>query len=119
MEAIQAFLERWPNGQHAEAARTRRAEGRIKVDATIVHGAPEGWFLPGNGKAEWFKDHEMGTEMVVVPAGGFTMGSPETEPERLDWESPQHAVTIARPLCVSRHAVTRGQFAAFGALVVK
>ena len=46
-----------------------RAEGRIKVDATIVHGAPEGWFLPGNGKAEWFKDHEMGPEMVVVPAG--------------------------------------------------
>ena len=60
-----------------------RAEGRIKVDATIVHGAPEGWFLPGKGKAEWFQDYEGGPEMVVVPAGKFMMGSPETEPERL------------------------------------
>ena len=90
-----------------------RAEGRIEVDAKIVHGAPDGWFLPGNGKAEWFKDHEMGPEMVVVPAGSFVMGSPETEPDRLGSESPQHSVTIARPFSVGRHAVTRGQFAAF------
>ena len=45
-----------------------RAEGRIKVAATIVHGAPEGWFLPGKGKVEWFQDYEGGPEMVVVPA---------------------------------------------------
>ena len=90
-----------------------RAEGRIKVDATIVHGAPDGRFLPGNGKAEWFKDHEMGPEMVVVPAGKFIMGSPDTEPERSEDESPQHSVTIVQPFAVSRHAVTRGQFAAF------
>ena len=90
-----------------------RAKGRIKVDATIVHGAPDGWFLPGNGKAEWFKDHEMGPEMVVVPAGKFIMGSPDTEPERSEDESPQHPVTITRPFGVGRHAITRGQFAAF------
>ncbi|HEX5863100.1 MAG TPA: SUMF1/EgtB/PvdO family nonheme iron enzyme [Casimicrobiaceae bacterium] len=90
-----------------------RAEGRIKVDAAIVDGAPEGWFLPGNGKAEWFQDHYGGPEMVVVPAGRFTMGSPETEPDRRDSEGPQHPVTIARPFGAGRHAVTRGQFAAF------
>jgi formylglycine-generating enzyme required for sulfatase activity len=90
-----------------------RAEGRIKVDAAIIHDAPEGWFLPGNGKSEWFRDHEMGPEMVVVPAGKFVMGSPDSEPERSDNEGPQHPVTIARPFAVGRHAVTRGQFAAF------
>lgn len=90
-----------------------RTEGRIKVDAKIVYGAPEGWFLPGNGKVEWFRDHEMGPEMVVVPAGSFMMGSPVTEPHRWRSESPQHQVTIARPFAIGRHAVTRGQFAAF------
>ena len=79
------------------------------MDATIVHGAPDGWFLPGNGKAEWFKDHEMGPEMVVVPGGKFRMGSPKTEPERGDEESPLHWVTIARPFGVATirpHAVS-------------
>jgi formylglycine-generating enzyme required for sulfatase activity len=94
-----------------------RAEGRMKVEAKIVQGAPEGWFQPGNGKTEWFKDHDAGPEMVVVPAGSFLMGSPENEPEReglkKGTESPQHDVTIARPFAVGRHAITRGQFAAF------
>ena len=89
------------------------AEGRIKVEAAIVHGASDGWFLPGNGKEEWFKDTEAGPEMVVVPAGKFMMGSPETEAERNDYESPQHPVTIARPFAIGRHIVTRAQFAAF------
>jgi formylglycine-generating enzyme required for sulfatase activity len=55
--------------------------------------------------------------MVVVPAGSFAMGSPESEPERESWqkgtESPQHEVRIPREFAVGRHAVTRGQFAAF------
>jgi formylglycine-generating enzyme required for sulfatase activity len=46
------------------------AEGRIKVDATILHGDSEaakaGWFKPGAGKSEWFKDLDNGPEMVVV-----------------------------------------------------
>ena len=94
-----------------------RAEGCIKVDAKIIEGAPDGWFKPGAGKTEWFKDHEHGPEMVVVPAGSFMMGSPETERERESWqkgtESPQHKVTIAQAFAVGRHAITRGQFAAF------
>jgi len=95
-----------------------RADGRMKVEAKFVRGAPDGWFLPGNGKTEWFKDHEAGPEMVVVPAGTFLMGSPESEPDRdvsfsEAAEEPQHEVTIARPFAVGRHAITRGQFAAF------
>jgi formylglycine-generating enzyme required for sulfatase activity len=89
-----------------------RAEGRIRVDATIIHGAPDGWFLPGNGKIEWFQDYENGPDMVVVPSGSFVMGSPENE-QGGDSESPQHLVTISLPFGVSRHAVKRGEFAAF------
>jgi len=45
-------------------------------------------------------------EMIVVPAGTFTMGSPPTEQGRFDHEGPQHTVTIAKPFAVSKFDVT-------------
>ncbi len=51
-------------------------DGRIKIDAATVHGAPDGRFLPGNGKSEWFKDHPLAPEMAIIPKGQFVMGSP-------------------------------------------
>ena len=90
-----------------------RAEGRIKIVAKIVHGAPNGWFKPGEGRAEWFKDDEHGPELVVVPAGEFMMGSPRSEPNRENNEGPAHTVKIAHPFAVGRHVVTHGQFATF------
>lgn len=51
--------------------------------------------------------------MVAVPAREFMMGSPDNEPRRFDVEGPLHLVKLAQPFCVGRHAVTRGQFAAF------
>jgi formylglycine-generating enzyme required for sulfatase activity len=45
-------------------------------------------------------------EMIVIPAGEFTMGSPATEKGRNGDEGPQHKVTIARPFAVSKFDVT-------------
>jgi len=42
----------------------------------------------------------------VVPAGSFTMGSPESEPRRSADEGPQHPVTIARQFAVGKFEVT-------------
>ena len=53
-----------------------------------------------------FKECATCPEMVVVPAGSFTMGSPANEIGRNDNESPQHAVTFARQLAVGRFALT-------------
>lgn len=53
-----------------------------------------------------FKDCPVCPEMVVVPAGSFTMGSPESEEERLSVEGPPHEVTIPKPFAVGRFAVT-------------
>ena len=52
-------------------------------------------------------------EMVVLPAGSFTMGSPGFETGRYDNEGPQRTVTFERPFVAGRYEVTRGQFAAF------
>ena len=45
-------------------------------------------------------------EMIVIPAGEFTMGSPATEKGRYTNEGPQHKVTIAKPFAVSKFDVT-------------
>ena len=64
-----------------------------------------------------FKECEICPEMVVVPAGSFTMGSPKSEKNRhkaLDKnESPQHVVSIGRPFAVGKFEITVDQFAAF------
>jgi formylglycine-generating enzyme required for sulfatase activity len=44
--------------------------------------------------------------MIVIPAGKFTMGSPGNELERKASEGPQHEVTVATPLAVSKFEVT-------------
>ena len=44
--------------------------------------------------------------MVVIPAGPFTMGSPENESGRTSWEGPQHRVTFAKPFAVGKFAIT-------------
>jgi formylglycine-generating enzyme required for sulfatase activity len=62
-------------------------------------------FKPGAGKTEWFKDCPACPEMVVVPAGSFTMGSPASEPERSVNED-QVRVSIPAPFAVGKFAVT-------------
>jgi formylglycine-generating enzyme required for sulfatase activity len=96
--------------EQAAAAQGYKAEGRIKVDAGIFHGAPKGWFKPGAGKIEWFKDIEIGPEMVVIPAGEFTMGSNDFEDEK-----PPHKVVIRQPFAVGRLAVTFDEWEACAA----
>ncbi len=44
--------------------------------------------------------------MVVVPAGSFMMGSPDTEAGRSPDEGPQHRVTFAQPFAVGKYELT-------------
>jgi formylglycine-generating enzyme required for sulfatase activity len=45
-------------------------------------------------------------EMIVIPPGKFTMGSPETENGRANWEGEEHEVKIATSFAVSKFDVT-------------
>ncbi len=53
-------------------------------------------------------------ELVLIPAGSFTMGSPESEPGRNPRlpEGPRHKVTISRPFYMGIHEVTQEQYQA-------
>jgi formylglycine-generating enzyme required for sulfatase activity len=44
--------------------------------------------------------------MIVIPAGKFTMGSPESELDRRASEGPQHKVTVPEPFAVSKFEVS-------------
>ena len=59
------------------------------------------------------KDGSPGPEMVVIPAGEFMMGSPESESERRTDEGPQHKVVIAKPFAMGRYAVTFEEYDRF------
>jgi formylglycine-generating enzyme required for sulfatase activity len=61
---------------------------------------------------ELFRDCDDCPEMVVVPAGTFLRGSPDSEPGRYEGEGPQRPVTI-RQFAAGKFDVTRGQWAAF------
>jgi formylglycine-generating enzyme required for sulfatase activity len=52
-------------------------------------------------------------EMVVIPEGQFTIGTPVSEVGRGSDETPQQVVTIGYALAVGKYPVTRGEFAAF------
>ena len=60
-----------------------------------------------------FTDCEQCPNMVVVPAGRFTMGSPKSEKDRGEDEGPQRKVKIGQAFAVGKFEVTRGQYAAF------
>lgn len=53
-----------------------------------------------------FKECDRCPEMVVVPAGRFTMGSRSSEARRGKDEGPQHSVAIGTPFAVGVFAVT-------------
>jgi hypothetical protein len=53
-----------------------------------------------------FKECDICPEMVVVPKGSFTMGTPTSEPDRDVGEDPLHRVNIPRPFAVARFKIS-------------
>ena len=51
-------------------------------------------------------------KLVLVPAGKFLMGSPDSDKDARDDEKPQHEVTISKPLYLGATEVTQGQWKA-------
>jgi formylglycine-generating enzyme required for sulfatase activity len=148
------FLKKYPSSTRAIDARARLEKLRKKQVAMVAPPRPQPSADPCAGGAvtvsqqprsacplsaaaeralkpkDSFRECDRCPEMVVVPAGSFTMGSPESErtpvaaayvtygivpgglttAPPLSSEGPQHKVTIARPIGVGRFPVTFDQW---------
>jgi formylglycine-generating enzyme required for sulfatase activity/class 3 adenylate cyclase len=101
IDELSSFLDRFPNSRYSEYVRHR-------VNALRSHP-----------KITKFRDCIDCPEMVVIPAGSFTMGVPQTEIDRygvrLGTGAPLHLARIAQPFGLGEFLVTRKQYAAFAA----
>jgi formylglycine-generating enzyme required for sulfatase activity len=97
-------------GEARSQSAERPAVGvHLSEEPTSLSSESERTLKPG----DTFTECDRCPEMVVVPAGSFTMGSPASEAGRQVFEEPQHTVTISKPFAVGKFHVTVDQFAAF------
>ena len=69
------------------------------------------------GQADWAASldrepqitNSIGMQLTLIPPGEFTMGSPTTEAERRDFETP-HRVTLTRPFYLGTYEVTQAEY---------
>ena len=89
----------------ARAWHNREASDRAQVKASqgLEYNFPAG---------EKLRDCAVCPEMVIVPAGLFTMGSPASEEGRNDDEGPLRRVMILRPFAVGKYEVTFAEWRA-------
>ena len=57
--------------------------------------------------------NSIGMEFVLIPAGMFMMGSPDSDADAYDAEKPAHRVIISQPFYLGKYPVTNRQYAAF------
>ncbi len=95
-EELEEYVDKW--GGVAEAALfVIEAKARLS-DLVRAREARE--------KKRRFQDCPVCPELVAVPAGSFSMGSPESEEWRSANEGPQHRVTIPKAFAVGAYEVT-------------
>ena len=87
--------------ERAEAARRRKAKEAAEKELK----------RPGRR----FRDCDACPEMVVLPAGSFLMGSPESEEGRFGWEGPQHRIEIREAFAAGVYEVTFEEWGACAA----
>jgi formylglycine-generating enzyme required for sulfatase activity len=56
--------------------------------------------------------NSIGMAFVLIPAGTFMMGSPDTDTDAQDWEKPAHRVIISQPFYLGIYPVTQAQWKA-------
>ena len=108
-ELFEGFLQMYGSSDYAPLARAKIADMKKDTKRLQVAVAPAQRPAvpdPEPKPQDVFKDCAKCPDMVVVPAGMFTMGSPEGEPGRASNEGPQRAISIGKPFAVGRFAVT-------------
>ncbi len=75
----------------------------------IVNGIVELKLSESLGDSKQYLSASTGMHFVLIPAGKFMMGSPESEPGH-NFTEPQRSVTISRPFYLAKYEVTQSEF---------
>ena len=96
--------------ESAETEEAKRNRERVAAleKAGLADRDPARSVAPGSSKT--FRDCGQCPEMVVVPAGSFTMGAADRLWQASD--TPAHQVAIARPFAMGKYEVTFAEWAA-------
>ncbi len=98
-------------GIKAKTAALVAAAGSAGALQAAVDRAPLSWRVSDKPLVLW--DGPQFPQMIVIPAGEFTMGSKVGEYDHRAWETPRHRVRIANSFAVGQYPVTVGEFARF------
>ncbi len=89
-------------GKHTVVMATVLLAGSVLVPCASAQSSGERW-----------RDCDDCPELLALPAGSFTMGSPDSEAHRYEREGPTRSVTITRPFAIGVYEVTRDEYAKF------
>lgn len=90
-------------------------EGKVSavgLGTTVVEVKTEDGGFTAQCEVTVTEDNSFSGETVLIQAGTFMMGSPETEESRLDDET-QHQVTLTKDFRMSIYEITNSQFCVF------
>ena len=99
-----------------------RADGHEMVEEPVRHGTDPTRYevelarslpQPGETFVDALASGGKGPEMVVLPAGSFSMGCLSYDDACYDNETPVHDVGIPQPIALSMYEVTRREFSRF------
>lgn len=109
-ERWQAVHANWPDTLESFVAATRRLVGNASAALGAIEDVAVIWRVEGAPAELW--DAPEAPEMVIIPAGEFSMGTPPGVPSTRG-SLPYHRVRIGYPLAVGKYPVTKGEFSAF------
>lgn len=98
--------------EQIEAISTQ-AEGIDELRQRLENARIYASLQPGQGFRDPLASGGRGPEMLVLPVGAYTMGSPNAEPDRRSNEGPAHRVTLRRAIAMARFETTVGEFRRF------
>jgi formylglycine-generating enzyme required for sulfatase activity len=106
------FFFKKPDGSQPAQQSAALAPAPAPAPATQTGGASKAQ-EPSIAPGKTFRDCGDCPELVAIPAGSFTMGSPSGDAADRSEERPQVKVTFAKPFAMMATEITRDQFAAF------
>ena len=95
----------------AEAERLRRELARMKEGGDRVKESDDRVSAPSGGEITVTLPGGATMEMIWIPSGSFTMGSPDSDGMAYEGEKPQHKVTISEGFYLGKYEITEGQWA--------